>query len=606
MCGISGIVSSADVSDKLIESLRNLEYRGYDSCGIAVLNGAGATVRKNTGYVADVAEKEMFTSVKGRVGIAHTRWATHGKVTSGNAHPHLCCGGNIAVVHNGIITNYRKLKSGLVRKNHRFKSETDSEVVAHLVEENLKTGVSLETAFVQALRMLEGSFAVAMVSADEQEKILCGRNESPLILGLGEDENYIGSDFNAFVEYTRNAVVIEDGEYAVVSREGYEIKRIGDLAPIERGILRIEWDVETARKGGYPHYMLKEIHEQPSTIGQILEIPEEHIREMAEKMLSARNIFLMGVGTTYYSAMVGQYYFSSVAGMSAYALSSDEAPESTAIGRDDLVLAISQSGETYDTLRALKTAGKNGARTAAIVNVMGSSMARMVESVIMQGSGPEICVVSTKAATSQMVILMRLALEAGVLSGAIKPAKKKALAEKLSGLPAVISDFLNEHSGFARSLAQRHAGHDSWLYLGRGVYYPVALESALKVKEVAYQHAEGMPAGFLKHGTIALIDDKIRSMVFFPQQTEKDLYRMTVSAVEEIKARGGKVVAFHSSKLLANSGLLDDQLLLPKSHPFIAPVVSIVAAQLYAYFTATALGRNVDKPRALAKSVTVA
>jgi len=606
MCGISGIVSSADVSDKLIESLRNLEYRGYDSCGIAVLNGAGATVRKNIGYVADVAEKEMFTSVKGRVGIAHTRWATHGKVTAGNAHPHLCCGGKIAVVHNGIITNYRKLKSGLVRKNHRFKSETDSEVVAHLVEENLKTGVSLETAFVKALRMLEGSFAVAMVSADEQEKILCGRNESPLILGLGEDENYIGSDFNAFVEYTRNAVVIEDGEYAVVSREGYEIKRIGDLEPVERDILRIEWDVETARKGGYPHYMLKEIHEQPSTIGQILEIPEEHIREMAKKMLSARNIFLMGVGTTYYSAMVGQYYFSSIAGMSAYPLSSDEAPESTAIGSGDLVLAISQSGETYDTLRALKTAGKNGACTAAIVNVMGSSMARMVESVIMQSSGPEICVVSTKAATAQMVILMRLALEAGVLSGAIKPAKKKALAEKLSGLPAVISDFLNEHSGFARSLAQRHAGHGSWLYLGRGVYYPVALESALKVKEVAYQHAEGMPAGFLKHGTIALIDDKIRSMVFFPQQTEKDLFRMTVSAVEEIKARGGKVVAFHSSKLLANSGLLDDQLLLPKSHPFIAPVVSIVAAQLYAYFTATALGRNVDKPRALAKSVTVA
>ncbi len=607
MCGISGVVSAEDVSLKLKDSIRNLEYRGYDSCGIAIVNGAGTVVKKNIGYVNDVAEKEAFSDVSGLTGIAHTRWATHGRVTKPNAHPHSCCEGKIAVVHNGIINNHLKLKKELLQAGHSFISETDSEVVAHIIEDGIKRhGLDLEDAFVSALHKLDGTFAIAMVSGDTPGKIFCGRHESPLIIGVGENENYIGSDFNAFIEFTKNAVVLDDGEYAVVSNESYSVKKIKDGDYISKSITVIEWDKEMAQKGGFPHYMLKEIHEQSDTISNVLEIPEPEIKAIASAMLDADNIYLMGVGTTYYSALVGQYYLASTAGVMAYAVSSDEALEAVPIKKGDYVIAISQSGETYDTLRGLRYAKKNGAKTAAIVNVVGSSMSRLVDSVIMQGTGPEICVVSTKVATAQMATLIRVAIEAGVLSKKITLAKKKELLKHLKSLPKAVSDFLNEHSGFVHSLANRQADYDRWLYLGRGVYYPVALETALKVKEVAYHHAEGMPAGFLKHGTIALIDEKIRSMVFVPPVAEKEIYKLTISAIEEIKARGGTVAAFHSSDSLAKSGLLDDQLQLPKTNPFIAPILMLVAGQLYSYFVATTLGRNVDKPRALAKSVTVA
>lgn len=606
MCGISGIVSADNISVKLVNSIKNLEYRGYDSCGIAVLNGEGTVVRKNIGYVEDVAEKEMFSLVEGVIGIAHTRWATHGRVTSINAHPHLCCDGKIAVVHNGIINNFLKLKNALIEKRHKFVSETDSEVIAHLIEDYMKNGKSLESAFQGALRKLEGSFAVAMISSDEPQRIYCGKHESPLILGIGGNENYVGSDFNAFIEHTKNAIVLDDGEYAVVSNEGYAVKKIRNAEPVSKKVTIIEWDAEMAQKGGFPHYMLKEIYEQPDTIKKVLNIPERDIAELVGNMLNAKNVFLVGVGTTYYSALVGQYYLSSLAGLMAPAVSSDEALDSAPIGKGDYMIAISQSGETYDTLRALKAAKKAGAGTAAIVNIIGSSIARLADFTIMQGSGPEICVVSTKVATAQMTTLMRVAIEVAARTKKISPAGKKELIRHLRSLPRIISNFLNEYSGFVHSLAKRQAEHYNWLYLGRGIYYPIALEAALKVKEVTYQHAEGMPAGFLKHGTISLIDDRMRTLIFLPTEKEKQIFSLTMSAIEEVKARGGKVVVFHSSKSLAKSKLFEDQLLLPQAHPFIAPIISLVAAQLYSYFVATTLGRNVDKPRSLAKSVTVA
>ena len=606
MCGISGIVSNENVSERLLRSIQNLEYRGYDSCGMALLNARAATVRKNIGHVANVAEKELFTTMRGHVGIAHTRWATHGGVTRANAHPHPSCDGRLAVVHNGIISNYRELRAKLKKKKHGFVSETDSEVIAHLVEDNLNGGKSLEDAFLAALSELEGSYAVALVSVEEPKRIFCGKFESPLIIGLGKNENYVGSDFNAFIEYTKNAVVLDDGEYAIISNEGYVVKKISSAAPVRKKIMKIEWDAEMAKKGGFPHYMLKEIHEQPDAINKVLAIDEKLFTGIARKLVKAKTGYLLGVGTTYYGAMLGQYYLSSEAGLMAPAVSADEFEESCPPGKDDYIVAVSQSGETYDTLRALRGAKKRGAGTAAIINVVGSTMSRMVDDVIMQGSGPEICVVSTKAALSQMTALMRLAITTGEITGRLSATKKKQRMRELKKLPKLISDFINERTAFVNNLAQKIAHNHDWLFLGRGKYYPIALEAALKVKEVAYLHAEGMPAGFLKHGTIALIDDKVRTLVFFPPEKEKDLFGLTMSSVEEIMARGGSVLAIHSSRKLEKSKLFEDQLVLPPSPEFIAPILSLVAAQLLSYFIAVTLDRDVDKPRALAKSVTVA
>jgi glucosamine--fructose-6-phosphate aminotransferase (isomerizing) len=606
MCGISGIVSGENVSERLLKSIQNLEYRGYDSCGMAVINARTTTVRKNVGHVAEVAEKEVFSSLSGKVGIAHTRWATHGGVTRLNAHPHASCDGRLAVVHNGIISNYKELRSKLKRKKHSFASETDSEVIAHLVEEKLNSHSSLENAFLAALCELEGSYAVALISLEEPKSIFCGKFESPLILGLGKNENYVGSDFNAFIEYTKNAVVLEDGEYAIISKEGYAVKKIANAAPVRKKVMKIEWDAEMAQKGGFPHYMLKEIHEQPEAINRMLAIEEDLFTGIAGKMLKARIPYLLGVGTTYYAAMLGQYYHSSEAGIMAPAVSADEFEESCPAGKGDFILAVSQSGETYDTLRALRGAIKNGAGTAGIVNVVGSSMSRMVDDVIMQGSGPEICVVSTKAAVCQMTALMRLAVVTGEANKRLSAAKKKQRMKELKSLPRLISDFLNERTAFVNNLAKKIAYHHDWIFLGRGRYYPIALEAALKVKEVAYLHAEGMPAGFLKHGTIALIDDKVRVLVFFPTEKEQELFQLTMSSVEEIMARGGNVLAIHSSRKLERSKMFEDQLVLPQAPDFVAPILSLVAAQLLSYFIAVTLNRNVDKPRALAKSVTVA
>ena len=606
MCGISGIISNTSVSRRLLDSIQNLEYRGYDSCGMAVINSHGPIVRKNVGHVAEVAEKELFTSLDGHVGIAHTRWATHGGVTPVNAHPHTSCDGTIAVVHNGIISNYGELKARLMKKGHIFRSETDTEVIPHLIEEYRKGGLPLERAFVAALKELDGSFAVAMVAAEEPWGIFCGKHESPLIIGLGQNENYLGSDFNAFIEYTKNAVVMEDGEYAIITHESYAVKRMSNGEPVNKQVMPIEWDAEMSKKGGFPHYMLKEIHEQPRTVIKALAIDENAIINLARRMIEARRANVTGVGTTYYVAQLGQYYLASEAGVSAPAVSADEFLEGSAFGPEDFILAVSQSGETYDTLRVLREAKRRKTRTAAMVNVIGSTMARLVDDVVMQGSGPEICVISTKAALAQMIILIRIAIEAGVLTGRITPADRKQKIKQLEALPDIISGFLNEYSGFVHTLAQRTAHHHNWLYLGRGRYYPIALEAALKVKEVAYLHAEGMPAGFLKHGTIALIDEKLKSLVFVPTEKEEELYNMTMSSIEEIKARGGSVTAFHSSRTLQRSKLLDDQLMLPAAPPLVAPLVSLIAAQLYSYFAAVTLGKNVDKPRALAKSVTVA
>ncbi len=607
MCGIAGMVASSNVARKLFSSIAALEYRGYDSCGMAVQANGHIDVRKNVGTVEKVNQYERLTDMKGLAGIAHTRWATHGGVTRENAHPHMDTEGRVAVVHNGIISNYRQIRDRLRASGVVFVSETDSEVIAHLIGQYLdRFGEDVEAAFVSALGEMEGTFSLAVLSTKASGYIYCAKRESPLIIGLGDDANYIGSDFNAFIEFTRQAVIMDDGEYAIVSRQGYVVKELLSQDVVNKAVTEIEWDVEMSRRGGYPHYMLKEIYDQPAMIQAALNIPREGLEPLARMIHESRQCFLGGVGTTYYVAAMGQYFFSKFAGSYLSAISTDEFPLLAEAGPEDCLIAISQSGETYDTLTAVRHAKAGGARTGAIVNVMGSSLVRAVDVPILQGSGPEICVISTKAAMSQAAVLLLTALELGKIAGRVGEADVLRYRDEVSSLSVVLSDTLNERSGFLHTAASQHQNMKNWLYLGRGVYYPVALECALKMKEVTYLHAEGMSAGFLKHGTISLIDENMHTIVLMPTPEEEELHTLTRSSAEEVRARGGFVLGFRFEGDEGVEGLFSEEIVLPRVSSVLAPFIHLVAGQLLAYFLAIQLKRDVDRPRALAKSVTVA
>ncbi len=607
MCGIAGIVAATNVTQRLIRSIAALEYRGYDSCGVAVQNNGSLEVRKNVGRVEAVNTRERFADMQGAVGIAHTRWATHGAVTRENAHPHTDNEGRLAVVHNGIISNYRPLRDRLIQEGARFRSDTDTEVIAHLISFYQKEkGTSLEDAFVRAIRELEGTFALVFISVDAPGQIFCVKRESPLIIGLGHGENFIGSDFNAFIEFTRQAVIMDDGEYAVVTRHGFAVKNLQTQDLIDKPVTEIEWDVEMSRRGGYPHYMLKEIYDQPATVRAALNIDRDQIISLAQMIRSSRQSFLSGVGTTYYIARLGQYLFSQLAGKYLLTISTDEFPHLSQIGSEDCFIVISQSGETYDSLSAFRHAKERGAKTAGIVNVMGSSLARAVDLPILQGAGPEICVISTKAAMSQASILLLSALELAKFEGRLGEEDVLRMRAEMAGLSERIGEVLNERAGFLHTVAQKHQHMKNWLYIGRGIYYPAALECALKMKEVTYLHAEGMSAGFLKHGTISLIDENMYTIVLMPTPEETVLHDLTRSSAEEVRARDGFVLGFRFEGDKGSENLFSEEFVLPRVPPHLAPFLHLLAGQLFAYFLAVALKRDVDRPRALAKSVTVA
>lgn len=605
MCGIAGAVGLKDISTQLFQGIGNLEYRGYDSCGVALMNRNSIIVKKNIGEVRAVYRNENVLRHSTRMGIAHTRWATHGKVTKNNAHPFVSCDQKFALVHNGIISNHLALKKKLLKEGHRFLSDTDTEVIPHLLEKYFGQSGNVEEALVKTIRQLEGTFAFAFITTHQPNQIYCAKRESPLLLGIGDETKFIGSDFNAFIDQTKNAVIIDDDEYAILSKEGYVVKNFVTGEEVAKPITKIEWDSETSKKGGYPHYMLKEIYEQPQTILNALDVEEHSMDALVDRIYKSDNTHLVGVGTTYYVAMYGNYIFSSLADQYIPAVSSDEFISLSPAHKNSFVLGLSQSGETYDTIKALKHAKAQGAKTGAIVNVMGSSISRLVDQAILQGSGPEICVISTKAAVAQMVILTKLALKLGLKKKNLSRKKFDQHLRALQDLSEVIHGILNERSGFIHRIAHHHRNVKHWLYLGRGIYYPVALESALKMKEVAYVHAEGMPCGFLKHGTLAMIDDDIFSIVFIPPKKEKALYDATLASVEEIRARSGYVLGIHFDERSKNKGLFSEELILPDVAPIVAPLIQLVIAQLFAYFTATSLKRNIDKPRFLAKSVTV-
>lgn len=606
MCGISGVVGYGNIVKTLLESIRNLEYRGYDSCGVAVMSSNGIEVRKNAGTVDSVVEKEHLHQLKGQMGIAHTRWATHGGVTKENAHPHLSTSGRFAIVHNGIISNYKPLRDELEEGGYRFRSQTDTEVIVNLIDKYYDETGDTEEAIRRCMRRLEGTYAFAMITAVDKDKIFCAKMESPLIIGMGNEANYVGSDFNSFINYTKNALIMDDGEYAILTRSDVVVKDIDTGEVKGKKITKIEWDMEVSKKGGYPHYMLKEIHEQPQTVANALNIGAEEMRGLASMAHNTDKIYLIGAGTTYYVCLMAQYYFSSIAKRFIPVLTADEFTNLAHVNRDTLILTASQSGETYDILNALRFAKKRGARTGAVVNVVGSSVARLVDHAVMQGAGPEICVVSTKAALSQMVIFLRVVKELALMEKTITAKEADDMDRALMKLSEDISTILNEKSGIIHTIAQRYCNIKNWIYLGRGLYYPIVMEAALKMKEVTYLHAEGMPGGFLKHGTLAMIDNTLATLIFLPSMEDKEIYDLTMSSAEEVRARNGFLIGIRFETADVPKKLFSEEIVLPDVNKLTAPLSQLITGQLFAYFTATALKRDVDKPRSLAKSVTVA
>ncbi len=607
MCGIFGILGNTNRVPTLVEGLARLEYRGYDSCGIAVLDGgAELVVRKGAGEVALVRKEERFDELEGAVCLGHTRWATHGRVTHGNAHPHMDTSGRIAVVHNGIIENHEELRRALVAKGARFLSETDTEVVAHLIAEELKEKRGdIEEAILAAVRALRGTFGLGIISAASPDTLWAVRKESPLIAGIGDDFHCFASDPLAFSALTSKVVFLQDGELLRIRRDSYQVRRIEDGKEVARRHEVLRLDRGRADRGDYPDFMSKEIGENPLVTRTALTIPDGAIDSLVDSIRKNGRTWLTGMGTAYYVALMGEYLFARWAGRFLPALSADELPYLVRFQPGDHVLAVSQSGETYDTLRALRDAKTKGATTSAVLNVPSSSMARETDRFVDQKAGPEICVLSTKSTVSQLAILARVAVRLGEADGFLDAAAARRARDELQLLPGLLEQVFHRNHEQLRDLARQLAVIRNWFFIGRGIYYGVAMEAALKFKEVTYSHAEGMPAGFLKHGTISLIDETMHTAVFLPGKEDEELRNQTLGAAAEINARGGVIVAFQPEGLGDPDRHFGHIVEYPRAGPLAHPFLGLMQAQLFAYYTARALGRNVDKPRALAKSVTV-
>ncbi len=607
MCGITGIVSTRNICRELFNGMQSLEYRGYDSAGMAVLRQGQLEVRKDVGKIAEVEQQQGLSAMQGTVGIAHTRWATHGGVSQANSHPHVSPDHRFAIVHNGIIENYLSLKAELQAQGAVFQSETDSEVIVQLIASYHAAGYGVEEALVATTERLQGAFAFALLTPCAPQTLFCARHESPLVIGLGESAVYLASDANAFGAYTRNVVFLNDGEYALLRPDGYTVKALDTQTPIARPPEVIQWQVDNlSDKGRYPHYMLKEIYEGADCVETALRLSDAEIQTLAERIHTSPQTFLTGVGTAYYVALIAQYYFATLADRYLPAISADEFLTLGKVADGCLTLAVSQSGETYDTLKALRYTKTQGGQTAAVVNAPGSSMAREVDQALLQGAGPEICVLSTKSTISQITILLRVALELARMQGNVGETSYQVYLQTLATLPTTLRDMYDDLMPQVRRVGRTYCQTPNWFFIGRGVNSAVALESALKFKEVSYLHAEGMSGGFLKHGTIALIDGNTHSVAFLPPTGEASLLNATLANIQEIRARGGLVIGVHHQKDDSLQGLLDDEIVVPEVPAFTAPLVQLTAGQMLAYQTALALGRNIDKPRALAKSVTVA
>jgi glutamine---fructose-6-phosphate transaminase (isomerizing) len=609
MCGIVGYVGSKTASPLLIEGLKRLEYRGYDSAGISTMNGKGLETRKAKGKISQLEAVMNGSPVRGTIGIAHTRWATHGQPNECNAHPHLDCHGKIAVVHNGIIENYGALRTMLKRQGHKFVSETDTEVLAHLIEAALGDGQQLEDAVIDALNLVEGTYGVAVISADDPDKIVCARKGSPLLIGVGDGEYFVASDASAILAHTRQVVYLDDGEMGVVTRKGYEVLDL-QARRVTKGVSRIDWDLDQIEKSGYDHFMLKEIFEQPQTIQETMRgrlVLEEGFSKLGglnlsrEELLSFDQIYITACGTSWHSGLIGEMYIEDLARIRAEVEYASEFRYRNPIVNDrTLCVVISQSGETADTLAAMREAKRRGAKTLGLVNVVGSTIAREDDGGIYLHAGPEIGVASTKAFTSQVIALALLTLKLGRLRN-LSVAAGREIAQAMEALPQQIQSILDRAPEIEK-IAETFKDATNFLYLGRGYNFPVALEGALKLKEISYIHAEGYPAAEMKHGPIALIDSEMPVVFIAPHDS---VFDKVVSNIQEVKARGGRVICITSQDEPVLKGKIDFEIRVPKTIDMLFPILTVIPLQLLAYYVAVKRGLDVDQPRNLAKSVTV-
>jgi glutamine---fructose-6-phosphate transaminase (isomerizing) len=608
MCGIVGYIGARQAQPILLDGLKKLEYRGYDSAGMATLIKGRVSVRKQQGKIAVLENLLHKKPLKGNIGVSHSRWATHGIPSQRNAHPHTDCSGMIAVVHNGIIENYEDLKEELIKEGHKFRSDTDTEVIPHLIEKFYKN--DLIAAVRAALKRLKGSFALGIISSHAPDQLIAARMGSPVVLGIGKGENYIASDIPALLKYTKDVVFIEDNEVVVLTKDDISISTL-DGVKINRAPVRITWDITHAQKGGYKHFMLKEIYEQPSVISNMLQLRlGEHkgrvyFKELAlseNDIRTVDKISIVACGTAYHAGLTGRYILERLTGIAVDVdVSSEFRYRNPILNDKTLLLAISQSGETADTLAGIREARKKGAKVLSLVNVLGSTMTRESDGVIYTHAGPEIGVASTKAYTAQLSVLYLLGVYLGSLRGTIDAHTVSALLGEMAALPGHISTILND-TKIIKRICHKHKNKNCFLYLGRNSNFPNALEGALKLKEISYLHAEGYGAGEMKHGPIALIDKTMPVVCIAPASP---VYDKMISNIQEIKARGGIVISIATEGDKHIEAHSDYVIYIPKIHELFSPVLAVVPLQLLAYYVAAANKRDVDQPRNLAKSVTV-
>jgi glucosamine--fructose-6-phosphate aminotransferase (isomerizing) len=608
MCGIFGCILKEGTAAPLMhQALKRLEYRGYDSVGEATIHDGKLHIKKDSGKIDEVHRVHNLDDLPGSIGVGHTRWATHGAPLMVNAHPHTDCGGQIAVVHNGIIENFAELKLELEGKGHIFQSRTDTEVIAHLIEEAFKTNPSLrlEDAVLEAVRRLEGSYAIAVISPKEPDKIVCARHESPLVLGIGENAFYCASDIPAFLPLTNRAVIIEDGELVTLSLGGFKIRKIADLSPVTREPKLIDWTPEMAVKQGYPHFMLKEIHEQPACLRNTLRLQEHYLDLMATFLDRAKEVFLVACGTSYHACLAASYMFSKLAFLVTYPVIASEFIEQhgKSVNIDSTILAVSQSGETADTLAAVNAARQRAATILGLTNVIGSTLTRVSRVYISQQSGPEIGVAATKTFTSQLSVLAQLALRLAKKRGKISQDEMDFIEAKLRKLPDIVETVIDTQEAKVKAIAKKYKDAKVFFFLGRGISTATAYEGRLKLMEIAYIPAIAFPAGESKHGPISLVEEGFPVVFICPKD---DTHKTIIGNIMEMKARGASIIAVIEEGDEEVKRLTDDYIEVPKGIPdVLSPIPFVVPLQLLAYYMAVERGYDPDKPRNLAKSVTV-
>jgi len=608
MCGIMGYVGGREASVILYQGLKRLEYRGYDSGGIATLDGGHIEVRRCVGKLDNLERLLRESPVRGTIGIGHTRWATHGRPSDQNAHPHRA--GHVVVIHNGIIENYLELRAAIVAKGRTLSSQTDTEIISHLIDDWMQQGLDFVAATRRALQQLEGSFSIVVLCDLDPDKLLAAKSATPIVIGIGEGENLIASDIPALLDHTRDVLFLEDGELAEVTRDGVRLSTFAGAA-IERAPRRVTWDPVTAQKGGYKHFLAKEIHEQPQAIidttrGRLQQqegdvaLPDLDLGPEWWRQID--RVTLVACGTAWHACLIGKFYLEQMARLACDVdYGSEFRYRDPVVDGRTLVIAVSQSGETADTLAALEAGRERGARTIAVCNVVDSSIARRADAVLYTHAGPEISVASTKAFTTQVTALFVLALFLGRRRGTLTPEAGRELLQHLVAMPQHVEMVL-QHDAAIEQLARKYEHARDVLYLGRGINYPIALEGALKLKEISYIHAEGYPAGEMKHGPIALISEEVPVVLLLPHD---NVFAKTISNMKEVESRGGKIIAVTDEADSELEAVAADIMRVPTLHPLLMPIVLTIPLQLFAYHVAVRRGTDVDQPRNLAKSVTV-